>query len=279
MNIDGNVLVRSLMTPESMLYEVPFGDMAKAVIIWSEQSFQKTKLTSSSSLYDQLLPYQKLSHFPLMCRIVTKSSLGKILKQQRKMFPNDYQFLPDTWELPQERISCEKSVRSNKSKTTYILKPTKGLQGTGIILTNRWDVIRKTMQDYSGVVVQRYIHNPMLVDNTKWDMRIYVLVSSLNPIRAYLFKDGLARFATEPYVAPCAANFNQSFVHLTNYSLNRHHPAFRRCEDDGEFPGIETQSSKRPITTTLKQLQQRGISIDVEKFWKDVGSLVVTLKY
>ena len=40
---------------------------------------------------------------------------------------------------------------------------------------------------------------PFLVDNFKFDLRVYALVLSVDPLRMFIFKDGLARFATVPY--------------------------------------------------------------------------------
>ena len=38
--------------------------------------------------------------------------------------------------------------------------------------------------------------NPMLIDGSKFDLRIYALLRSLDPLRIYLYKEGLCRLAT-----------------------------------------------------------------------------------
>lgn len=49
-------------------------------------------------------------------------------------------------------------------------------------------------------MVQRYVARPYLIDGLKFDLRIYVLLCGTNPMRIYMFNEGLARLATEQYV-------------------------------------------------------------------------------
>lgn len=82
------------------------------------------------------------------------------------------------------------------------------------------------MEHTEHCVAQRYITNPFLMEDLKFDLRLYVLLCGVNPLRVYLFKDGLVRLATEPYVAPTDDNIDNLFMHLTNYAINKNNDNF-----------------------------------------------------
>jgi hypothetical protein len=39
----------------------------------------------------------------------------------------------------------------------------------------------------------RYVKHPFLINDYKFDLRIYALVTSFDPLKIYLFQNGLAR--------------------------------------------------------------------------------------
>ena len=74
-------------------------------------------------------------------------------------------------------------------------------------------------------IVQKYIKKPHLFRGHKYDFRIYVLITSvINPMTIYLYDDGIVRLASDKYNPE--ADFDDPFVHLTNYSLNKNSKTF-----------------------------------------------------
>jgi len=84
------------------------------------------------------------------------------------------------------------------------------------------------------MVVQRYMAKPFLIDGLKFDLRLYVLINGINPLRVYLYNDGLARFATVPYQVPNAKNLDNMFMHLTNYAIQKESSDYIQNEHEDE---------------------------------------------
>ena len=70
------------------------------------------------------------------------------------------------------------------------------------------------------VICQQYVSKPFLIDGFKFDLRIYALVTSCDPLRIFLYQDGLARFATVKYTEP----LNSNVVSSLHYYLHACQP-------------------------------------------------------
>jgi tubulin polyglutamylase TTLL6/13 len=102
--------------------------------------------------------------------------------------------LGSAWKLGDFRAQFDSQGNSLGNKI-YIVKPDTGCQGRGIFLTRTFDQVPQ----HENVVAQLYIKKPLLLDGFKFDLRIYCLISSVKPLRMYLFHDGLVRMCTEEY--------------------------------------------------------------------------------
>lgn len=152
-------------------------------------------------------------------------------------------------------------------KPTFIVKPDSGSQGDGIyLIRDPADLRVISGSQIKQAVVQEYIQKPLLIDKLKFDIRLYVLVRSLEPLEIYIAKEGLSRFCTEPYQEPSQKNLSHVFMHLTNYSLNVH---------SGNFVHSDSCStgSKRTFSSVLYRIASKGV--DIKKVWSDIIALVI----
>lgn len=203
--------------------------------------------------------YQKINHFPGMSELCRKDLLARNLNRMLKLFPKDYNIFPRSWCLPADHGDFLAYTRQKKNKT-YILKPESGCQGRGIWLTKN----PKDIKPHEHMLCQQYMSKPFLIDGFKFDLRVYALVTSCDPLRIFVFKDGLGRFATAKYVPPSHINVSNVYMHLTNYAINKNSNDFIRDEESG---------SKRRISTINSWLHENGF--DVDKLWKEVDDVII----
>ncbi|XP_063480270.1 tubulin polyglutamylase TTLL7 isoform X1 [Symphalangus syndactylus] len=227
-------------------------------LIWCDSAVQQEKIS-------ELQNYQRINHFPGMGEICRKDFLARNMTKMIKSRPLDYTFVPRTWIFPAEYTQFQNYVKELKKKRkqkTFIVKPANGAMGHGISLIRNGDKLPS--QDH--LIVQEYIEKPFLMEGYKFDLRIYILVTSCDPLKIFLYHDGLVRMGTEKYIPPNESNLTQLYMHLTNYSVNKHNERFERDE-------TENKGSKRSIRWFTEFLQAN--QHDVAKFWSDISELVV----
>jgi len=59
--------------------------------------------------------------------------------------------------------------------------------------------LKEKSNTYQNYLASEYISNPHLINGLKYDLRIYVLVISFEPLVIYVHKKGMVRFATRKY--------------------------------------------------------------------------------
>ena len=129
------------------------------------------------------------------------------------------------------------------------------------------------------VVVSKYIANPLLVDGFKFDIRMYVCVMGFDPLRIFIYEEGLVRFAVEPYSVD-TAGLNNMHAHLTNYSINKSHPNYTagdRCDvedPEGDGENVDDDIGHKWSLTALKK-HFEAVGIDHAKIFRDVDDVIV----
>lgn len=199
----------------------------------------------------RLSEHQIVNHFPNHYELTRKDLVVKNIKRYRKErekldlleaqqgerpeeaagrleLPPD--FVPTTFYLPSDYALFVDEFRRHPN-TTWIAKPTGSAQGRGIFLVSKLQQLKKFSSGQraplsqplpfrESYVISRYIDNPLLIGGKKFDMRLYVLVTSYRPLMVYLYKGGFCRFCVEQYNTD-VAEFDNVFIHLTNVAIQK----------------------------------------------------------
>ncbi|XP_071541853.1 tubulin polyglutamylase TTLL5-like [Panulirus ornatus] len=210
----------------------------------------------------QLQDWQKVNHFPRSSELTRKDRLYMNIKRMQRQFGVKlFDFIPTSFILPTEyRDFCDTHLRE---RGTWIVKPVASSQGKGIYLINQVDQVPA---DETSLLC-RYIESPLLVDGYKCDLRLYVGVTSLDPLVVYLYEEGLVRLATVKYQH--GKNLWNPCIHLTNYSVNKFHSNYVQNED----PEVDDQGNKWSLSAFLRHLKSQGI--DTGALMRSVEDVII----
>ena len=212
----------------------------------------------------------RLNRIPGMKLLAHKKMTGFYLNKFREYYPGEFDFYPKTFLVPED-LDEFKEYMSNHPGKLFIAKPTSGSQGDGIILVKKISDLPSLQYTSNEMVVQEYIDKPLLLEGKKFDLRLYVLISNVKPMIAFLNEEGLARFCTEEYIPPTTDNLKNVYMHLTNYSLNKLSPNYKYNEECIEI----NDGSKRTLTSLWKSLEKAGY--DREEIMDNIKELLKRL--
>ena len=173
----------------------------------------------------------KINRLPMIRRILwTKDRFCRTVNDATKgmaeaLGPASLDFFFRCWVTPVMLPALLEHAQSADRSSAYIVKPTDNGEGTGIYIEESVHGLKRLGRlpaldngHRPRRLVQTYLSDPHLINGFKWDLRTYVLVTSAYPLRAYVFHEGLVRFASTKYTK--ASKKKTAF--LTNTSINKH---------------------------------------------------------
>jgi tetratricopeptide (TPR) repeat protein len=190
-----------------------------------------------------------------------KSRLAAMLTARQAVDPAGR--FPESFVLPKDRKALEAFAKLPDAPPLYIVKPIRGSGGQGISVTaNLADAFAQ-----DDVVVQRYIDRPYLIEGRKGHCRIYCLVTSAEPLRAYVYREGIVRIAPELY-DPSPESGGGVSMHVTNTALHLDHPGLNISPDASQ----DDTGAIRSLSALLRRMTADGL--DGEKAFGEIKALV-----
>lgn len=134
----------------------------------------------------------------------------------------------------------------NGHRNIWIMKPSNLSRGRGVTCVDSLAPIEESLSATNdvGLIVQKYIENPMIIRERKFDIRQWVLVTSLCPLKIWIWKEPYLRFGAEDYKMEDLGNI---YSHLTNNSIAKHSAQFNKekkfegdmwtCQDFANYIG------------------------------------------
>ncbi|KAM7292491.1 putative tubulin polyglutamylase TTLL1 isoform X1 [Ixodes scapularis] len=200
-------------------------------IYWA--SVAGVRAVFSADYGSRLSDHQRINHFATHYELTRKDLMAKHMKRYRRELNKNSadgessgpipDLVPPTFVLPRDYNMFVDEFRKT-APSMWIVKPCGKAQGVGISLVNKPSQVKGLLNSWDSQgtkephVVCRYLERPLLIGGRKFDLRLYALVTSFRPLRAYLYRRGFCRLCQLHY---SLQDLTDPLVHLTNVSVQR----------------------------------------------------------
>lgn len=138
-----------------------------------------------------------MNHFPGNGFLVNKHTLGECLQHRRKSQPDVFTFSPRAFTLPFQRDEFEEAWKTTAHQSDHFSWLYKSPNHRGVEAIAHFE---QTKSINYTLTVQEHIRSH-LIEGFKFDLGLYAVITSVEPLRVFLFDDILVRVCKHPYPA------------------------------------------------------------------------------
>ena len=220
-------------------------------VLWSiEYPFNLTRSKLFSPVFKPLKPHQKINHFPGINFITDKSFMSTRNRDIKNILPG--------FRFPAMIKEFKEYIKTNPSARFV----EKSFENRGVKLVNRKDIVFDTSKKF----YQLFMERPLLIDGRFMDFSVYVLISSINPLRIYRFEnDVYIRFCPKPYY-PFDPTDLDKYVISDTREIFIQHPTMK------EYYNTYGYSFKLSLESYFRK---KGLN--VTELWRKIDKTIVQL--
>ena len=243
-NGNNSELIKTILKKRNNWEEGNYNESNTANFIWHPNSKQIR--------YDRLLPYlppQIANHFEYNNELTNKQNLySNLLKHCKEKSYSITDIMPRTFIIEFDSthfhaqvmmfICCFKWLKRKGRNNIWIFKPSGLNRGQEIHVFQSINAFRSLLEnankkksEIKSLIIQKYIESPLLINDRKFDMRMWVLIT--HDYKCYLCKDGYIRTSSEIFSLN-ENSLNNEFIHLTNNAIQQKSSSYGKFEEGNQ---------------------------------------------
>ena len=226
----------------------------------SHHSFEE-QLENFKNLFNDINKYTPKSdiNFSSLFNALLNKKIGSI---QTINIPKTFNSGKNMWIIKPVNLNrgrCIKVLNDldlilNEMKCIQTNKKIKLIDGNN---NNKININNSIEKDYNNsikceyIMIQKYLEKPLLYQGRKFDIRMWVMFMTNRENEVYIFKEGHLKASSLKY----NPDSKDLFVHLTNYSVQKHNMYFSSIEIGNEIPfyALQRELDKKKSGKNFKE--------------------------